>query len=406
MNILYVSGEDIPGDHGGSIHTWYVARGWARLGHQVTVLCRKRAGQAVREDLEGVHIQRLSMEFQGKKIPLLGLPALPGLLSKPWDAVVERYDVFGGLGAILTWRKGIPLLLEVNYPHLDELIWKWKQRHSRFLKIPLLVKGLHWWETWQYRQAKGAIATRKEIVPEFIRNRTWLVHWGADSERFKPLAEPERTRIRRELGIDGGPAVLFMGSFRPWHGVETLSDIIELTQKSIPEVKFLLVGDGERIDKLQTDIQKRGLDSRVIFTGNWQHLKIPELLSSVEVGIAPYDASKYQPLLNFGFFWSPAKLFEYAACGLPIVSTRYDLLSEIVEDGVTGYLVEPGDPAAFAEAVIYLLRHPEERTRMGENGRRRVVERFNWDFHAKQVAEILESMVGESTGLERNGSNH
>jgi glycosyltransferase involved in cell wall biosynthesis len=395
MKILYISGENIPGDHGGSIHTWYVARGWARLGYQVTVLCRKHKGQEVHEDLEGVHIHRIPMEFQSKKMPLLGLPTLPGLLSKPWDVIVERYDVFGGLGAILARIRGIPLLLEVNYPHLDELIWKWQQRHSRFLKVPFLAKGLHWWENWQYRQAKSAIATRKEIVPEFIRDRTWLVHWGADSYKFHPLSESERTQMRQELGIVGRPVVLFMGSFRPWHGVDMLPDIIELTQKAIPEVKFLLVGDGDGRDKLQMEIHKRRLDLCVTFTGNWRHQEIPKLLSSADIGIAPYDDTKYQPLKDFGFFWSPAKLFEYAACGLPVVSTRYDLLSEIVEDGVTGRLVTPGDVEAFTKVVIDLLEHPEKRIQMGENGRRRVVDKFNWDYHAKQVSEILQNLVNE-----------
>jgi glycosyltransferase involved in cell wall biosynthesis len=329
------------------------------------------------------------MEFRSKKIPLLGFPALAGLLKRPWDAVVERYDVFGGLGAILAWLKGIPLLLEVNYPHLDELLWKWRQRNSRFLRVPMLVRGLRWWARWQFRHASGAIATRKEVVPEFIRDRTWLVHWGADPDRFRPLAETERTRIRQELGIDSGPAVLFMGSFRSWHGVETLPDIIDRTCHAIPEAMFLLVGDGEGRDKLNDAIVQLGLETRVVLTGNWQHTRIPELLSSADVGIAPYDASQYQPLIDYGFFWSPAKLFEYAACGLPVVSTRYDLLSEIVEDGVSGHLVTPGDVPGFADAVIDLIRNPQKRAWMGENGRRRIMERFNWDNHAKEVAEIL-----------------
>jgi len=404
MNILYISGEDIPGDHGGSIHTWYVARGWARLGHRVTVLCRRRPGQPKHEELEGVRIRRVPMELRGKKIPLLGIPLLPKLRLGSWDAVVERYDVFGGLGAILARSKHIPLLLEVNYPHLGELIWKWRQRHSRFLWIPFLVKMLQRWERWQYRQASGAIATRKEIVPEVIRDRTWLVHWGADPERFKPsynghpargalLESSERTRIREELGLHDAPVVLFMGSFRSWHGVEMLPEVVDQVRQAVPEVRFLFVGDGDGKGKVYEEITRRGLSQWTIFTGKWHHARMPELLCSADVGIAPYDASKYQPLIDFGFFWSPAKLFEYAACGLPVVCSTYDLLSEIVENGVTGRLVPPGDTQGFSEAVIQLCQDPELRHRMGDSARRKAVAQFDWDQHAEYVAGILEQIV-------------
>ena len=286
-----------------------------------------------------------------------------------------------------------PLLLEVNYPHFDELIWKWQQRNSRFLRVPFLVTGLRWWAGWQYRQAAGAIATRKDIVPESIRDRTWLVHWGADPERFRPLEDPNRQRLRQDLGVDGVPVVLFMGSFRSWHGVEILPELVDLTRKAVPDVKFLLVGDGEGKDTAYEELIKRGLGSWVVFTGAWRHDRMPELLSCADVGIAPYDATRYQPLITYGFFWSPAKLFEYAACGLPVVCTDYDLLSEIVDDGVTGRLVPPGDTRAFSEAVVELCRHPEERQRMGKMARQRVVIRFNWDHHAGTVATILEQMV-------------
>jgi len=395
MNILYISGEDIPGDHGGSIHTWYVTRGWARLGHRVTVLCRRRPGQPKHEELEGIHLHRVWMQFRGKKIPILGFPALLRMCSDSYDAIVERYDVFGGLGAILSRWKSVPLLLEVNYPHLGELLWKWKQRHSLFLRVPLLETGLRFWEAWQFRQAAGAIATRREIVPEMIRDRTWLVHWGADPERFKPLEAAERDRVRHDLGIDSKLVVLFMGSFRPWHGVEILPDVVEQVRQAVPDVKFLLVGDGEGKDKASDEMTRRGLSSCVVFTGNWQHSRMPELLSGADVGIAPYDASKYQPLIDYGFFWSPAKLFEYASCGLPVVCSDYDLLSEIVEDGVTGKLVPPADSHAFSEAVIKLCQDTDLRRRMGENARRKAVDQFDWDRHAEAVAGILEQLIAD-----------
>jgi glycosyltransferase involved in cell wall biosynthesis len=215
------------------------------------------------------------------------------------------------------------------------------------------------------------------------------------------MDDGKKSEMQHQLGVDGNPVVVFLGSFRPWHGTGMLPDLIDATRRDIPDIRFLLVGDGEGLDTLRADIKDRGLDTWVRFVGSVPHHKMPDVLSCADIGIAPYDANRYQPLIDHGFFWSPAKLFEYAACGLPVVCSRYDLLSDIVEDGVTGRLVAPGDSQAFADAVIDLSRDSQRRHQMGSRGREKVTERFSWDIHARQVAGILEQLVADGCDRER-----
>ena len=74
----------------------------------------------------------------------------------------------------------------------------------------------------------------------------------------------------------------------------------------------------------------------------------------------------------------PNKLFEYMAAELPIIASNFPLWEEIIEGNECGLTVDPLNPKEIAEAIEYLLEHPEERHRMGENGREAVSEKYNW----------------------------
>jgi glycosyltransferase involved in cell wall biosynthesis len=85
----------------------------------------------------------------------------------------------------------------------------------------------------------------------------------------------------------------------------------------------------------------------------------------------------------------PVTLMEAMACGLPVVSTRQSGIPELVEDGGTGFLTEPGDSRAIAEALEKLAASPELRQRMGEEGRKRVLERFDLRKNTAALAELF-----------------
>ena len=89
----------------------------------------------------------------------------------------------------------------------------------------------------------------------------------------------------------------------------------------------------------------------------------------------------------------PNKLFEYMATGLPVVASNFPLWREIVEGNSCGICVDPLDPKAIAQAIEYLLAHPEEARRMGENGRRAVVEKYNWNMEGKKLLKLYEELL-------------
>lgn len=103
--------------------------------------------------------------------------------------------------------------------------------------------------------------------------------------------------------------------------------------------------------------------------------------------LAPYPRPEHP------FYFSPLKLFEYMACGAPVVASAVGQIAEVVRDGVTGFLCPPGDMDAFEAACDRLLSDPSLRHSVGEAAAREVGERYTWDANARRVAEIGRALL-------------
>jgi len=388
VKILYVSGETVPGNDGGAVHVREVAANLAALGHRVTVLCNRRAGQSRREMLDGVEIIRARMTVRGRTLPAMGAGRALGLLFRGFDLVMERYVTFGGAGVMLSMLKGIPLVLEVNSPHVEELFWRYGIR-SRVVQSMLRGRVEFF-----FRRAKLVVSPLAGIVPPFARRKTKLVSWAANVERFRPgLRRDKRcVKIRRRHGLEGRTVVLFLGTFRKWHGVLRLPAVIESVAARRKDAKFLLVGKGECLEQVEREIARRGLADYAAVAGEQPYEDVPYFVAASDVGIAPYDLDAYEPLRRFGFYWSPLKIFELMAGGLPVVTIDVPPLNDIVVHGTHGLVVPQGDDEAMARAVADLLKRRSVRLRMGRAARKHVTEHYSWKEHAKMLNDLIARM--------------
>jgi glycosyltransferase involved in cell wall biosynthesis len=130
-----------------------------------------------------------------------------------------------------------------------------------------------------------------------------------------------------------------------------------------------------------------GLVDRVIFTGGVPYEMVPTLLGIADVAVAPY------PELRSELWFSPLKLFEYMAASRAIVASNVGQIAEVIEDGYSGLLVKPGQVHALGLAVIRLLRDRDLRTRLGQNARKDVLQKYSWRCHAERLEEIYFSVV-------------
>jgi glycosyltransferase involved in cell wall biosynthesis len=376
LRILYVASDQVvPGRTGGSVHVLEVASGLARRGHEVHAVVHAQPGAPPEESLGGATFHRIRWSPDHRFFRFRARREVETLLERTRaEAVLERYYNFGGEGVRAAAARNCPAVLEVNSPVVD---------HPASLKAgldALAGRPLRRYREGLCRRAAALLAPIPEIVPAFAREKTTIVTWGANVEAFSP--DRRRERPREELGVPArAVVVLFSGSHRPWHGVHVLEEAGRRL-RAREDLFFLFVG-GERRPA-------RGF--RGCHLGTLPYERMPELVASADVGVAPYDPSKLGQL-QLGFYWSPLKIFEYMASGLPTVTIRRPPLTEIVREEQEGLFFREGSAADLAAALARLADDAPLRARLGGSARARVVERYSWAQHCAQVEKVLERVV-------------
>jgi len=373
VRILYVATDQtVPGATGGSVHVLEVARGLAQRGHEVHVVIAADGGPR-REEEAGVVWHRVDWRPRHRLFRFRARPAVEAIADEVRPAVVmERYYNFGGEGIATASRRGIPSLLEVNSPVVDH-----PRSAKRALDAALIVRPMRRHRESLCRQAAALVSPLPEIVPEFARGKTETVTWGANVDAFSP--DRRRDELRRELGVpEGALAVVFTGSFRPWHGVHVL-EAAARRLRDRGDLYFLLVGGPHA---------RPGEGYRGRRLGTRPYTEMPGIVAAGDIGVAPYDPARLRALA-LGFYWSPLKIFEYMASGLPTVTIPRPPLTEIVRAGQEGLHAREGDPVALADALTAIASDAALRRRLGASARVRVVERYSWACHCEQLERVL-----------------
>ncbi len=395
MRILYVaSGIPLPGKYGGSTHTLEVAHGLLDRGHQVQVVAAHRAGwsgirpffRVGKGTVEGVPVAYVDIP---KGLSFLGIPQIGRLVRqfRP-DVVMERYYNFAGGGVYWARRLGLPAVLEVNALMVDPPAVL-KRRLDDLLGGPMRR-----WALAQCRWADRIVTPLHTTVPPQIpRERIVEIPWGANTERFHPGIVRERAddlrRLREELALPAEGTVVFVGSFRPWHGaVEVVEAVLQLLRQG-RQVTCLLVGQGPLWPAVERRCRESGYGAHFRLVGSVPYEEVPLYLALAQVGVAPFQPRHHPALQAAGFFWSPLKVFETMAMGLPVVTSDIPPLNRIVRQGQEGLLVPEGETERLAEAVQALLEDPVRAREMGWRGRQRVVAEYGWARHCERLEEVL-----------------
>jgi glycosyltransferase involved in cell wall biosynthesis len=145
--------------------------------------------------------------------------------------------------------------------------------------------------------------------------------------------------------------------------------------------RLLVVGDGPGRQSLESDLRSRGLEGSADLIGSVVPEEVPGLLASMDVAVAPY------PDL-FPFYFSPLKVYEYMAAGLPVVTSRIGQLAGLIRHRDNGLLCPAGDGKALAEALILLREQPALRRRLGQTARADVLQHHTWDMVAKRALAL------------------
>ena len=397
MRIAYVTADNgIPvfGTKGASIHVREMVNAFATMGHEVTVVAAQRGGpeSTIHADIVDVCADvppTLESQLKGedkvraKETRSLRISTAVGNrivelhAQRRFDLIYERYSLFSSAGVEVAKRLGIPCIVEVNSP----LVQEQKKYRKLFYQTQAEAVEAHLLgnadvivavseQIKTYVESKGASPACTHVVPN-----------GVDIKRFHPSVAPEPIAAPDDAYVVG-----FAGSLKPWHGVEVLLDAFRNIAHDNQNAHLLIVGDGPLRQWVEGFAHGANIDNRVTVTGWIAYERLPALIQSMSVAVAPY------PELD-DFYFSPLKLYEYMAAGRAIVASRIGEIAAVLGEGDSGMLVPPGDVPALAATVEQLLDDGALRKRLGAKARARAVRHHGWDAVLQRILDPLTAQL-------------
>lgn len=319
-----------------------------------------------------------------------GLPLVEGVHLRPRLAPMELARDALRLRALVRDEK-----IDVVHAHHSHDHWlslAIRPRHADGSRA-VLVRTFH-----NLRSVKPAVAARslyRRTAAVFAVSRQIearcrevglppeRVHWipgAADLPRFAGAGGGPA--IREEFALGGAPVVVSVARFAANRGHEQLLAGFKEVLRRLPEARLLLVGKGERRDRLEQLVTDLGLDQRVVFTG-YRDRDLPQVLAAADCFV----------LMAAGSDDSCRAALEAMAAGRPVVARAVGALPETVVDGETGLLVGDDTPHAVAVALGAILGDPARARAMGELGRRRASTEFSPDRSAAIVEAVYQALV-------------
>src|SRR5215210_5028116 len=297
------------------------------------------------------------------------------------DFIYERASLYSTAGVLLARELERPLIVELNSPLSVE------QATYRATGLGDLAARA---ERWALARADAVLAVSTPLRDYAISlgaepDRVHVLPNGVDPELFKP-GEPD-LEVRKRWGLGDDPVLGFVGGLRPWHGVEILPELLSRLVGRFPDLRLVIVGDGQLRGELERDLEERGIAHGAVFTGSLPHEEVAALIHRFDVALAPYPRPAHD------FYFSPLKLFEYMACGAPVVAASLGQIAEVVRDGETGLLYPPGELDALVTSCDRLLEDPDLRLRMGRAAAKEIHDRYTWDHNAARVIDLAQDLM-------------
>src|SRR6266481_4049121 len=388
MRIAYVcsdAGVPVFGTKGCSIHVQEFLRTFVANGAEVRLYASRIGGYPI-AGLEDVKVSELPIKREDstarrEQAALAANETLRGLLEQdgPFDLVYERHSLFSYSAMQHAHSAGVPGVLEVNAPLIEE------QSQYRTL---VDREGAEQAVRRVFNAASILVAVSEEVAaylerfPE-ARGRVRVVANGVDPARFRPKLVDNVARLR--------PFTIgFVGSLKPWHGLPILVEAFARLKTRAADSRLLIVGDGPERERLETALRDRRVLDAATFVGAVSHDQVSALLGSIDAAVAPY------PKLS-NFYFSPLKIYEYMAAGLAVVASRTGQVAQLINDGVTGLLYEPGDVDGLLVELDRLRRDPQLRLSLGRSARDTSLRGHTWDSVVKQILKLshLESSAAD-----------
>lgn len=388
MHICFTAIDFHSANDGGGIasYTYTLSQALLERGWQVSVVAKgKQRVQSLLDGIQVFHVPFGNLSWYLYRLGLFRKTLFHVIRELEWSRSIRRAverlpsrpDLIEGCetGNLFLRPLGIPFVVRL---HGESFVFR-KHTHQPIYLDLRLARRL------EFRFLRQANAVSS---PSAAQGREIAADLGWSPDRIRVIPNPVATHFVQQGAAVSRPDpqtpnVLCVGRLSREKGITVLLEAIAHIAPQLPRVRYTIVGRRHNTlpdEQLNARIAATGVQENIALVGHvaWRELTAWYARAALFVQPSFYE--------TFGIACLEAMCF-----GLPVVATRVGGVPEVVEDGVTGILVPPNDPQALAEAILSLLRDPEQRRRMGERGRERVLT----EFTAEHVADLSEALYRE-----------
>lgn len=260
----------------------------------------------------------------------------------------QHHDIFQTRGLKIAKQLEIPSVLFVDAPYV------WESSHWGISRFGWKHLANIWGDTHPIQMADLVLVVSEEVKRAVLNlgvdeSKVLVTPCTVSTKRFD---KARGLQVKDSLGLRNDTVFGWVGSFRKFHSLDLLIDSFQELTKSASKVKLLLVGDGAEKARLEEKVSKLGLINQVIFTGNIPHNEVDAYISSFDVAVLPAAS-------DAGFHYSPLKLREFFAAGVPVIASAVGEVKAIIEQSKGGWLVPAGDKWAIAEMMKNIISSKE-----------------------------------------------
>lgn len=371
------------GDGAEGIHIREMVAAFRSLGHQVKVI--GPMGETVPEKGEGRGLlSKIKSVLPNCIFELceIGYSAY-SFIQLSWliynekpDFIYDRYITFN-VGCVLAAKiQKTPLFLEVNAP----LALERSEQPDERLYLKKIAFAM---ELWACSNAFKTIVVSTPLKEYLVSQGVSESHIvvmpnGVNTKKF--YSHEKNQQLAHQLGIlDNVTVIGFTGVLRHWHGLEMLIEAFSHIVTTEHETMLVIVGDGPIRTELDGQINRLGLNEKVIITGRIAYDDVPKYVNLFDIAVSPKAT----------FYASPMKVVEYMALGKAVVVPDSLNFKDVIDDKINGVVFSLKDSEALQAALEEMITNVQKRKKIGQAALLKVNERLNWICNAKDVCNLL-----------------
>jgi glycosyltransferase involved in cell wall biosynthesis len=387
MKIFYLARINTATEDASTRHVFEFCREFARMGHEV-VLFVPDMGE--RRDLAGVRFVHVPVIFRKSVITFFSFYlSLFFILS--WQCLKSRPDIIYTRLQTMEWLATLP-----KYVFRFKYVVEVNGLAPVEMKINAVSGGWIAFVVFMERiicKLSDQVVVPSVLIRDYLRRNygvkedsVLVVSNGANPEFSRPM---DKSECRNQLGVPlDGKVLVFVGSLKQWHGIDRLVPLMPALVNDNPDLHLLIVGDGEKKADLQRLIDEQRMSRNIILAGRVPFEKVPVYINAGDICLAPY----FEEGLNETGI-SPLKIFEYMACGRPIITNPVGGLDALFREHDIGVTIHSMNPQDWEKPIKDLLGDPDKMKTLGDNGYRAVQNHYSWEAICKKIETTLDRLV-------------